>query len=110
MIDTIHHHLYPLEHRLSAIQAYKKSWETLRSLREETLCISSPEMIGISGGALYYASQSPNDSARGFRWTISVRHLPGQRVSTIDIPYEIETIRIDPFQELLVIAELDQSR
>jgi hypothetical protein len=108
----------PSEHpppaRLEQLLTYKKAWPALTWSHEDRLEISSPTIMGVSGGFFYHASEN---SHQYFQWTLELYELRSFRTShtvshlrrlRFNVPFDISNVVIDLSQNLLALVELDQ--
>lgn len=100
--------------RLEQLLNYKKSWPALSWSKEDTLVVSRPTIIGVSGGFFYHASER---SGQHYQWVLEIYELRsfriGRTTSTLrhykfNVTFDIQSVVIDPSQNLLVLVELDQ--
>jgi hypothetical protein len=105
---------HPAPARLEQLLTYKKAWPALNWAREESLKISRPTILGVSGGFFYHASEN---SSQHFQWTLELYELrsfrtgrtaPYLRHFRYNVPFDINNVVIDPSQNLLALVELDQ--
>lgn len=99
--------------RLEQLLSFKKSWPALSWSEDVTLKITKPTIMGVSGGFFYHARQR---SSQQYQWALEIYELRSYRVgrptSTLqhykfNITFEVQSVVIDPSQNLLVLVELD---
>jgi hypothetical protein len=105
---------HPAHARLEQLLTYKKAWPTLTWSHEDRLKISSPTIMGVSGGFFYHASENTDQY---FQWTLELYELRSFRTGRtashlrhfrFNVCFDITNVVIDLSQHLLILVELDQ--